>query len=173
MDEDKVWWAYLRRSMEPSVGTQVPDLTAEAYVPGARGPQTIAVPADGDAWTALVFYPGDFTCVCPIELQGFAELQDEFAAEGATLLAASSDSYYAHKAWFESNSMLANVRYPVLADPTKQLSRAFGTERGTFLIDPEGIVRHTSTDLSPAETLRTLRALRDWQPAVATLSVAA
>ena len=159
--------------MEPSVGAQVPDLTAEAYVPGARGPQTIALPADGGAWTALVFYPGDFSCVCPTELQGFAALQDEFAAEGATLLAASTDSYYAHKAWFESNALLADVRYPVLADSAKQLRRAFGTDRGTFLIDPQGVVRHVSTDLSPAETLRALRALRDWQPGVATLSVAA
>jgi NADH-dependent peroxiredoxin subunit C len=159
--------------MERSVGAQAPDLTAEAYVPGARGPQTVAVPADDGAWTALVFYPGDFSCVCPIELQAFAELQDEFAAEGATLLAASTDSYYAHKAWFESNALLADVRYPVLADQTKQVSRAFGTDRGTFLIDPEGVVRHISTDLSAAETLRTLRALRDWQPGVATLSVAA
>jgi NADH-dependent peroxiredoxin subunit C len=173
VDEDKVWRAYLQRSMERSVGAQVPDLTAEAYVPGARGPQTVAVPADDGAWTALVFYPGDFSCVCPIELQAFAELQDEFAAEGATLLAASTDSYYAHKAWFESNALLADVRYPVLADQTKQVSRAFGTDRGTFLIDPAGVVRHVSTDLSPAETLRTLRALRDWQPGVATLSVAA
>jgi alkyl hydroperoxide reductase subunit AhpC len=173
VDEDKVWRAYLQRSMERSVGAQVPDLTAEAYVPGARGPQTVAVPADDGAWTALVFYPGDFSCVCPIELQAFAELQDEFAAEGATLLAASTDSYYAHKAWFESNALLADVRYPVLADQTKQVSRAFGTDRGTFLIDPAGVVRHASRDLSPAETLRALRALRDWQPGVATLSVAA
>jgi peroxiredoxin (alkyl hydroperoxide reductase subunit C) len=159
--------------MEPSVGTQVPDVTVEAYVPGLCKPQPVALPAGDGAWTALVMYPGDFTCVSPTELQGFAELQDEFAAEGATLLAASTDSYYAHKAWFESNALLADVRYPVLADSAKQLRGAFGTDRGTFLIDPQGVVRHVSTDLSPAETLRTLRALRDWQPGAATLSVAA
>jgi alkyl hydroperoxide reductase subunit AhpC len=159
--------------MEPSVGAQVPDLTAKAYVPGARGPQTIALPADGGAWTALVFYPGDFTCVCPTELSGFAELQDEFADAGATLLAASTDSYYAHKAWFESNELLAGVRYPVLADPSEELRRAFGADRGTLLIDPGGVVRHASADLSPAETLETLRSLAKWRPAVAPLSVAA
>src|SRR6476659_8229631 len=115
--------------MSPTVGTHVPEVTAEAYVPGSREPQPVAVPAGG-GWTALVFYPGDFTCVCPTELQGFAELQDEFAAEGATLLAASTDSYYAHKAWFESNALLARARYSVLADSAKQLRRAFGTDRG-------------------------------------------
>jgi alkyl hydroperoxide reductase subunit AhpC len=121
-----------------------------------------------------------------------AELQEAFAAEGATLLAASTDSHHAHRAWFGSHSLLADVRYPVLADPSHQLSRAFGVLgddgaalRGTFLIDPDGIVRHASvTDLnvgrSPAETLRVLHALRadelcpvDWRPGVATLSVAA
>jgi len=178
--------------MPPSIGSRVPDLTAEAYVPGTRDPQTIAVPAHEGTWTALVFYPRDFTFVCPTELQGFAQLQDDFAAEGARLLAASTDSYWAHKAWFESHSLLADVRYPVLADPMQQLSRAFGVLgedgaalRATFLIDPEGILCHASvTDLNvgrtPAETLRVLQALRtgelcpvNWRPGVATLSVAA
>jgi alkyl hydroperoxide reductase subunit AhpC len=160
--------------MSRSVGTHVPELTAEAYVPGAREPQTIAVPARDGGWTALVFYPGDFTFVCPTELHGFAELQDDFAAEGATLLAASSDSYYTHKAWFESQALLADVRYPVLADPTQQVRRAFGAvERGTFLIDPDGIVRHADAGLTPAETLSILQGLRAWQSGPATLSVAA
>ena len=178
--------------MPPSVGSRVPELSAEAYLPGVRDPQTLDVPAHDGAWTALVFYPRDFTFVCPTELHGFAELQDAFAAEDATLMAASTDSFYSHKAWFESHSLLADVRYPVLADPSRELSRAFGVlgddgaaQRGTFLIDPEGILRHASvTDLdvgrSPAETLGVLQALRtgelytaSWRPEVATLSVAA
>lgn len=140
----------------------------------------------------LFFSPRDFTFVCPTELQGFAELQNDFTDEGATLMAASTDSFYSHKAWFESHSLLADVRYPVLADPSHELSRAFGVLgddgaalRGTFLIDHDGILRHASvTDLnvgrSPAETLRVLQALQtgelcpvDWRPGVATLSVAA
>jgi len=160
--------------MSPTVGTHVPAVTAEAYVPGAREPQPVAVPASDGGWTALVFYPGDFTFVCPTELQGFAELQDEFAAEGATLLAASSDSFYAHKAWFESHPLLARARYSVLADTSRALRRAFGVlgERGMFLIDPDGILRHATADVCPAETLRTLRTLR-WRSEPAALSVAA
>lgn len=178
-----MWSAYLRH-MLLSVGTRVPELSAEAYVRGACDPQQLGVPARDGAWTALVFYPRDFTFVCPTELHGFAELQDQFAAEGATLLAASTDSFYSHKAWFESHSLLADVRYPVLADPSHELSRAFGVLgddgaalRGTFLIDPEGILRHASVgDLDaahgPAMTLRVLQGLH-WRPGVATLSVAA
>src|SRR5216110_1734036 len=83
--------------MPPSVGSRVPDLTVEAYIRGEREPQSLAVPAHDGEWTALVFYPRDFTFVCPTELQGFAELQHEFAAEGATLLAASTDSFYTRR----------------------------------------------------------------------------
>jgi len=174
------------------IAEPAPSFEAEAYVRGEANPCRIALDAYRGSRVVLLFYPRDFTFVCPTELQGFAELQDEFAAEDATLLAASTDSYYTHKAWFESHSLLAGVRYPVLADPSHQLSRAFGVLgedgaalRGTFLIDPAGILRHASvTDLnvgrSPAETLRVLQALRtgelcpvDWRPGVATLSVAA
>ena len=160
--------------MGPSVGSRVEAVLAQAYVPGTDEPQTLPVPARGGAWTALVFYPSDFTFVCPTELHGFAELQDEFAAEGTTLLAVSGDSYYTHKAWFESHALLAGVRYPVLADPAGQLGRTFGAgTRARFLIDPEGIVRLARDDLSPAETLRSLRELRGWHAGAATLSVAA
>ena len=89
--------------------------------------------------------PRDFTFVCPTELQGFAQLHDGFANQETTLMAASTDSYYTHKAWFESHSLLADVRYPVLADPSHALSRAFGVLdkdgaalRGTFLSTPRG-----------------------------------
>ena len=173
--------------MPPTLGTRVPDLIAEAYVPGRSEPQTVALPAHDGTWTALAFYPRDFTFVSPTELQAFAELHEAFAAEDTTLVAASADSYYSHKAWFESHSLLADVRYPVIADPSHTVSRTFGVLgddgaalRGTFLIDPTGILRHASLTDLPAETLRVLQALRtgelsavDWRPGSAALSVAA
>jgi alkyl hydroperoxide reductase subunit AhpC len=166
--------------MAPAVGSRIPDLEVVAYVPGALEPQMLGVPARDGGWTALVFYARDFGYVHPTDLHGFAELQDEFAAEGVTLLAASTDSYYTHKAWFESNALLSAVRYPVLADASQELTSAFGVLgddgaalSGTFLIDPEGVVRHVSADPGPAETLRMVRSLREWRPEPATLSVAA
>jgi peroxiredoxin (alkyl hydroperoxide reductase subunit C) len=156
------------------VGARVPDLTVEAYVPREHAPRKLAVPARDGSWTALVFYPRDFTFVCPTELHGFAQLQDDFAAEGATLLAASADSYWAHKAWFESHPLLSSARYPVLADTSHALSRAFGVtdDDATFLIDPDGFLRDAAAGRSPAGTLRVLQGLR-WRPGVAALSVAA
>lgn len=105
------------------------------------------------------------------------------------MLGASTDSYYCHKAWYESDPRLAGVRYPVIADSSLQLAASLGVlrddgtaMRATFIIDPEGIVRHLLVnDLdvgrNPEETLRTLQALRtgalcpvSWQPGQPTLS---
>jgi lipoyl-dependent peroxiredoxin subunit C len=140
----------------------------------------------------LFFYPRDFTFVCPTELAAFAELEEAFDTEDADLVAASTDSAWSHKAWFESSPMLEEVAYPILADTTHELAEAFGVLtgdgsalRGTFVIDPSGVVRHASvTDQSvgrsPGETLRVLQALRTgelcpvrWKPGQATLRLAA
>ncbi len=139
----------------------------------------------------LFFYPRDFTFVCPTELNAFAQLHPRFEAEEAIVLAASTDSYWSHKAWFETHPLLTSVFYPVIADTAHELSDAFGVLkrdgsalRATYVIDPAGIVRHASvTDQnvgrSPAETLRILRALRTgescpvgWTPGEATLRAA-
>jgi alkyl hydroperoxide reductase subunit AhpC len=139
----------------------------------------------------LFFYPRDFTFVCPTELQAFAELTEEFAAEDAVLVAVSTDSYWSHKAWFESHPLLADVTYPVLADTSHAVSSRYdvlledaSALRATFVIDPDGIVRHASVSdqnvgRSPAETLRVLQALRtgslcpvDWRNGQPTLRAA-
>ena len=177
--------------MNVQVGRPAPDVAVEAYVPGASEPARLS-PADyAGRWVVLFFYPRDFTFVCPTELNAFAELHDEFAAEEAELVAASTDSYWSHRAWFGSHPALEGVRYPVLADTAHVLADAYGiklddgsTLRATFVIDPEGIVRHASvTDQnvgrSPAETLRVLQALRTgelcpvaWRPGEPTLLAA-
>jgi len=99
-------------------------------------------------WLVLFFYPRDFTFVCPTELRGFARHEKEFEKLGAKILAASTDSQWSHKAWFERD--LPEVRYPVLADTALKLADAYGVlnaddgsaERGLFIIDPEGVVRY-------------------------------
>jgi peroxiredoxin (alkyl hydroperoxide reductase subunit C) len=174
-----------------TVGSTVPEQVLLAYRRGEPDfvPCTLA---NHDRWIVLFFYPRDFTFVCPTELAAFAELEDAFAAEDAALVAASTDSAWSHKAWFETHAMLGGVDYPILADTTQELSETFGVLtadgsalRGTFVIDPNGVVRHASiTDQnvgrSPEETLRVLQALRTgelcpvrWQPGEATLKLAA
>jgi len=177
--------------MNISVGKHAPDLELEAYVASTSEPQRVRLANYRGSWLVLFFYPRDFTLVCPTELQAFAELEDEFAGEGAALVAASTDSYWSHKAWFESHPLLAAVRYPVLADTAHELATAYGVLladgsalRATFILDPEGIVRHMSINdqnvgRSADETLRVLGALRtgalcpvEWRKGQPTLKAA-
>lgn len=118
-------------------------------------------------------------------------LREQFEEAGARILAASTDSYWTHRAWFTSEPRLRDVAYPVLADTSHALARAYGVLqpdgaalRGTFVVDPEGIVRHVSvTDLqvgrNAEETLRVVMALKTgelcpagWRPGQPTLMAA-
>src|SRR4051812_31840957 len=118
-----------------NVGQPAPKIDADSYIRGEANPQRVTSQDLAGRWTVLFFYPRDFTFVCPTELAGFAELELAFAAEEANIVAASTDSYYSHVAWFESHRMLTDVGYPVLADTSHELSRAYGvlTEDGSAL----------------------------------------
>jgi len=100
-------------------------------------------------WTVVVFYPADFTFVCPTELEELAELYPAFQKEGAEVLSVSTDTVFVHKAWHDKAASIKKINYPMVADPTGNLSRAFGVYmnntglalRGSFIIDPNGIVK--------------------------------
>jgi peroxiredoxin (alkyl hydroperoxide reductase subunit C) len=173
-----------------SVGQPVPDHSLQAYVRGEPAPKVFQLSSLRGSWVVLFFYPGDFTFICPTELAAFAKRHEEFAAEEAVVLAASTNSCFSHKAWFETDPRLADIRYPVIADSLRELSRSFGVlqedgaaHRGTYIIDPDGVLLHmsiTAHDVgrSVDEVLRTLRAFRtgamcpaDWSPGDATLTV--
>jgi peroxiredoxin (alkyl hydroperoxide reductase subunit C) len=154
------------------VGTPAPPFRAEAYRRGESGAIQVELTAYRGRWVVLFFYPRDFTFVCPTELNAFAQLEEAFAVEDAVVIAASTDSYWSHKAWFESHPLLADVDYAVVADTTHDVADAYdvlspdgSALRGTFVVAPDGILRHASvTDQnvgrSPDETLRILQALR-------------
>jgi alkyl hydroperoxide reductase subunit AhpC len=171
------------------VGEPVPEHSVQAYVRGERAPTEFSLSSHRGRWVVLFFYPRDFTFICPTELASFAERHDDFLGERAVVLAASTDSYHSHKAWFESDPRLAGVNYPVIADTAHDLSRSFdvlledgATHRGTFLVDPTGVLLHMSINehdvgRSVDEVLRILRAFRtgalcpaDWAPGKATLT---
>jgi alkyl hydroperoxide reductase subunit AhpC len=175
--------------MSIRVGESVPDHSVQAYVRGERSPSEFDLSSHRGKWVVLFFYPRDFTFICPTELAAFAERHDDFLDERAIVLAASTDSYYSHKAWFESDPRLAGVDYPVIADTAHHLSRSFdvllddgATYRATFIVDPTGTLLHMSVNehdvgRSVDEVLRTLRAFRtgalcpaDWGPGKATLT---
>ncbi|HEX6703027.1 MAG TPA: peroxiredoxin [Gaiellaceae bacterium] len=158
--------------MTVQIAAPAPSFEAEAYIPGQPDPRRMALDDYRGSWIVLFFYPRDFTFVCPTELHAFAELEAAFAEEDASLIAASTDSYWSHKAWFESHPLLDGVAYPVLADTAHDVARDYGVLlddgsalRATFVIDPDGVLRHMSvTDQnvgrSPDETLRVIQALR-------------
>ena len=160
--------------MSIMVGRPAPHVSVEAYVRDEREPIRLSPRDFAGSWVVLFFYPRDFSAACPDELQTFADLHDAFVAQDAVVLAASTDSYWSHRAWFESHTVLRDVRYPVLADSAHELAAAYGVLlqdgsalRATIVIDPAGEIRHlsvTDTDTtvgrSPDETLRVLQALR-------------
>lgn len=132
-------------------------------------------------WIVLFFYPADFTFVCPTEVLGFNTHLEAFAQLEAQVLGVSIDSIESHRAWAEE---LGGVRYPLLSDADKELSRTYNVLdpeegvalRATFLMDPQAKLQYSvispfNVGRSVEETLRVLQALRtgrlcpaDWHP---------
>jgi len=175
--------------MAVRIGKPVPEFEAEAWTRGAHGPKKIGLSQHRGKWVVLFFYPRDFTFICPTEIVAFGAIEKDLERNNAVVIGASTDSFYTHKAWFESDPRLANISYPVIADTGHQVSGAFdvlledgAALRGTFIIDPEGILRHVSINeldvgRNVNETLRVLQALRtgelcpvDWKPGQSTLT---
>lgn len=142
-------------------------------------------------WLVFVFYPKDFTFVCPTELAGFGKLVGQFKDRDAQLLAGSTDSEFVHLAWRKSHDDLRNLPYPMLSDIRRDLSAALGIlgedgvcKRATFVVDPDGIIRFAlvtdgKVGRSPEEVLRVLDALQtdelcpcNWQKGEDTLKAA-
>jgi peroxiredoxin (alkyl hydroperoxide reductase subunit C) len=131
-----------------SVGLEVPDFEMETYNPAERAFGTISLEELKKAgkWTVLVFYPADFTFVCPTELADIGERYEELKKLGAEVISVSTDTKFSHLAWKDAEKLLAGVNYPMAADTTGGVSKMFGVYdyetglalRGTFIINPEG-----------------------------------
>ena len=129
------------------IGTEVQPFSATAYQNGAF----IDV-SDADlkgTWSVLVFYPADFTFVCPTELGDLADNYAEFQRLGVEIYSVSTDTHFTHKAWHDTSDTIGKIEYPLIGDPTLTLSRAFDVlieadgmaDRGTFVIDPDGRIQ--------------------------------
>lgn len=100
-------------------------------------------------WSVFVFYPADFTFVCPTELGDLADHYEEFKKLGVEIYSVSTDTHFTHKAWHDTSDTIGKLQYPMLADPTLALSRNFEVLieeeglalRGTFVINPEGQIK--------------------------------
>ncbi|MSR53822.1 MAG: peroxiredoxin [Gemmataceae bacterium] len=146
-------------------------------------------------YVVLFFYPLDFTFVCPTEIIAFSDKIDEFKKRGVEVLGCSIDSHFSHLAWIQkprAEGGLGGLKYPLLADIKKDISRDYGVLlddgialRGTFLIDKAGILRHALINDLPLgrnidETIRMIDALQyfeqhgevcpaNWKPGALTI----
>lgn len=153
------------------INEKAPNFAAEAFHNG----EIVNIKLDDykGKWVVLVFYPADFTFICPTELAELAENYDEFKKLGAEVLSVSTDTVFVHKAWFDNSPMISKIKFPMLADPTGRICKSFGTYiedeglslRGTFIIDPEGVVKaleihDNSIGRSSTELLRKIQAAK-------------
>lgn len=130
-----------------------PDFTAKAVLADGSIVDNFKLSENfGSKGTVLFFYPLDFTFVCPSEIIAFSHRIEEFKNRGVNVIGVSVDSQYSHFAWRETpvnNGGIGRIKYPLVADLTKQISRdydvLFGESvalRGSFLIDGKGVIRH-------------------------------
>lgn len=97
-------------------------------------------------WSLFFFYPGDFTFVCPTELEELAKQYENFKEIGCEVYGVSTDSEFVHKAWKDTSDAIQKVNYPLLSDRSFVLSRFFDVlieeegqaHRGSILVNPEG-----------------------------------
>ncbi len=129
------------------INTQLKPFKATAFVNG-----NFVDISDADLkgkWSVFVFYPADFTFVCPTELEDLADHYEEFKKLGVEVYGVSTDTHFAHKAWHDTSPAIGKVKYPLVGDPTHVLSNNFEVLipeegialRGTFLVNPEGEIK--------------------------------
>ena len=156
------------------VGSRVPNFEVAAYHKDKI--ITFKSGAYRGKWLILFFYPADFTFICPTELEELADHYAAFKKEGAEIVSVSADTAYVHKAWHDQSAAIGKIIFPMAADPKGVLARMFGTYieegedaglslRGTFLIDPDGVLRameinDNTIGRSAKELLRKLRAAK-------------
>lgn len=128
-------------------------------------------------WVFLLFYPLDFTFVCPTEVINFSESMERFRSLNCEVWGISVDSKFVHKAWVETKreegGLGGSLNFPLLSDINKKVARDYGilledegvALRGLFLVNPEGTVVHATVNhlavgRSVNEAMRVLKAFQ-------------
>src|ERR1700682_5035904 len=175
------------------VGKPAPDFDIPSTKNIAKLNEPVKLSDYKGKWVVVLFYPLDFTFVCPTELTTFSDRYKDFQDIGADIIGISTDSAYSHRAWINTprdKGGVEGLKYPLAADATKKVASDYGVLienrgialRGLFVIDPEGILRYKVVhDLnigrSAEETLRVIHALQtrglcqaEWKPGQKTLN---
>tara|TARA_B100001059_G_C17767353_1_gene546382 strand:- start:490 stop:1068 length:579 start_codon:yes stop_codon:yes gene_type:complete len=134
-------------SVDTIINSKITDFKVKAY----QNEEFIEVSSKDleGKWSIFFFYPADFTFICPTELEDMANKYKEFQDIGVEVYSVSTDTHFSHKAWHDATDTIRKIKYPMLADPTGFLTKAFGVYkedegmayRGTFLVNPEGEIK--------------------------------
>lgn len=129
------------------INTKLFDFSTDAY----RNGEFINVKTSDitGKWSVFVFYPADFTFVCPTELGDLQDYYEKFQEIGCDVYSVSTDSHFVHKAWADASETIGRIKYTMLADPTFAISRFFGVlkedegraYRGSFVVSPDGEIK--------------------------------
>ena len=129
------------------LGKKIDNFVTDAYKDG----EFIKVNSENfiGRWSIVVFYPADFSFVCPTELEDLQDQCAELEKIGVDVYSCSTDTHFVHAAWHKNSEAIGKVKYAMLADPTQKISRIFDvldeetglSQRGSFIIDPDGIVQ--------------------------------
>jgi len=153
----------------PLIEQTIPEGTYQSYLQNQIQPVTFN--SYQGRWVILVFYPGDFTFICPTELEDLKRLYPEFQKLNAEVFGISTDSVYVHKAWCDTSPAVKALPFPLIADAGGRLAQKLGVYlmeegvalRGTFIYNPDGRlcayeVHHNSIGRNMEELLRKLQA---------------
>jgi peroxiredoxin (alkyl hydroperoxide reductase subunit C) len=184
----------IKNMAEAKVGQAAPDFDMPSTKNIEKLNENVKLSDYKGQWLVLLFYPLDFTFVCPTELTSFSDRYEDFEGIGANVIGVSTDSVHSHRAWLKTprdKGGVEGLKYPLASDITKAVARDYGVLiedkgvalRGLFVIDPEGTLRYAvihdlNVGRSADETLRVIQALQtgglcqaDWRPGQETLKV--
>lgn len=179
------------------VGALAPDFETDAYFPNGEV-KKIRLSDFKGKWVVLVFYPADFTFVCPTELVDVADKYEELKGLNTEVIGISIDTVFVHKVWQEielSKMREGGIPYPLASDLGGKIGQLYGVYddalgldlRGTFIIDPDGVLQSVEINNAPVgrnadELVRKLKAFQyvraaggkevcpaKWEPGKATL----
>lgn len=130
------------------IGKTLPQFELNAYNPAKE--EFIKVTDENlkGSWTVLIFYPADFTFVCPTELEDMQESYAELKELGAEVYSVSVDTHFVHKAWHDNSEAISKIEYTMIGDSNKDLTRALDllddsgkAHRATLVLDPENVIQ--------------------------------
>lgn len=134
-----------------TIGQRIPKFSVKAYHLGKI--RNVSSADFRGKWLVLVFYPGDFTFICPTELEELADSYGRFTSLGAEILSISRDDVLDHERWHEFSAGISKIRYPMGSDLEGRVYDLFGiyskdkmeSARATYIFDSKGILRAVET----------------------------